>query len=83
MLKSKTIIHSPDVEDEIDTFALDKMIPNSLYHELLNSNNISLILKKNNIPESFYYSRMAYEGKISYRSKKYLDSQVKINLNNI
>jgi HTH-type transcriptional regulator/antitoxin HigA len=81
MLKSKTVVHSDDMEDEMDEFALEKMIPKKIY-DVLNNNNVNVkdICNKNNIPLSFYYSRLAYEGKISYNSKKLLDSHIKINL---
>lgn len=80
MLKSKIVVHSDDLEDEVDQYALDKMIPTSIYEELLSSNNVDDICKKNNIPTSFYYSRLAYEGKISYKSKEYIKSQISIKL---
>jgi len=81
MLKSKTVVHSDDMEDEMDEFGLDKMIPKKIYDELNNNNvNVEDICNKNNIPLSFYYSRLAYEGKISYNSKKLLDSHKKIQL---
>ena len=81
MLKSKTVIHTDEVEDEVDIFALDKMIPSNIYEYLNNnSNEVESICNKNNIPVSFYYSRLAYEGKIKYTSKEYLEYNVKINL---
>lgn len=81
MLKSKTVIHTDEVEDEVDIFALDKMIPSNIYKYLNdNSNEVESICNKNNIPVSFYYSRLAYEGKIKYTSKEYLESNIKIDL---
>lgn len=81
MLKSKTVIHTDEVEDEVDIFALDKMIPSNIYEYLNdNSNEVESICNTNNIPVSFYYSRLAYEGKIKYTSKEYLESNIKIDL---
>ena len=81
MLKSKTVVHSDEIEDEVDAFALDKMIPDNVYSLLIDHPDDEInICKKNNIPLSFYYSRLAYEGRLSYKSKKYLDSLVKLDL---
>ncbi len=81
MLKSKTIVHSDDMEDEVDEFALSKMIDDDIYALLINNEqDAEKICKQNNLPLSFFYSRLAYEGRIKYTSKKYLDSLIKISL---
>ena len=70
-LKNKTII---DDEEKIDEFALNKMIDKKIYNEILdNYENKDKIAKENNIPFCFLYSRLAYEKKIKYNSKEYLN----------
>ena len=70
-LKNKTII---DDEDKIDEFALNKMIDKKIYNEILdNYENKDKIAKANKIPLCFLYSRLAYEKKIKYNSKEYLN----------
>lgn len=81
MLKNKTYEIDEDKEDECNIFALNQMIDNKLWKELkLKPNNYKEILKDNNIPVSFYYSRLAYENIISYKSKEYQDNIGKLEL---
>ena len=73
MLKKKTIIDSD--EELIDDMALEEMIPNNIYKEILNNkSNIKSIAKINSIPLCFIYSRMAKEGIIKYNSIEYLNN---------
>ena len=79
MLKNKTIIENED-EEEIDKQALDEMINEDVYKEILKDfKNKDFILKDNFIPPSFLYTRLAKEGKISYNSKEYLNNIERIN----
>ena len=74
MLKNKTIIENDD-EKEIDNQALNEMINEDVYKRILNDyENRDDILKDNLIPPSFFYTRLAKEGKISYNSKEYLNN---------
>lgn len=80
-LISKIIIED-DMEKEADEFALNKMIDKKIWNEIMNNlDKKDEICKKNNIPFSFMYSRLAYEKYISYNSKEYNDNIEKINLN--
>lgn len=77
-LKNKIIIHDGeiDVENKRDLFALNEMISLSVYKEILdNREKEKDICSKNNIPLSFLYSRLAYEGKIKYSSQEYLKNR--------
>ena len=77
-LKNKTIIDN-DIEDDIDIEALEYMIPNNTYKEVLsNYDNKDIIAMNNNIPLCFLYSRLAKDGKISYSSKEYINNIEKI-----
>lgn len=77
-LKKNTLVDDND-EDEMDELALNEMISNSLYDEILsNYSNREEICKKNNIPLCFLYTRLAKEGVISYNSKEYLNNLEKI-----
>ena len=78
--KSKVIINgSDDEEKRADNFSLNEMIPNDIYKLILdNFDKKDKIAKENNIPLCFLYSRLAYEGKISYKDKNYLESREKI-----
>ena len=81
MAKNKIIINDGDIdlEDNRDKFALEQMINNKLYKKiLLNRKEEKELCLNNNIPLCFLYSRLAYEGKISYKSKEYLDNREKI-----
>ena len=74
-LKNKTIIENLDEEDEMDKFALEQMIPKLIYNTILsNYNEKEKIAKQNNIPLCFLYTRLAKDGKISYKSKEYLNN---------
>ena len=78
MLKNKVLIDSD--EKVIDELALNEMIPKDLYESLLKSDlDIEKTLHKNKIPLNFFYTRLAFEGKIKYNSKKYLNHIEKIN----
>lgn len=68
--KSKIIVEDSE-EEKCDTFALNQMIPSNLWEEIKNSTIPEKICKENQIPLCFLYSRMAYEGIISYSSKEY------------
>lgn len=78
--KSKVIINgSDDEEKRADNFSLNEMIPENIYKLILdNFDKKDKIAKENNIPLCFLYSRLAYEGKISYKDKNYLESREKI-----
>lgn len=79
-LISKIIIED-DMEKEADEFALNKMIDSKIWTDIINNlDKKEEICKKNNIPLSFMYSRLAYEKYISYNSKKYNDNIERINL---
>ena len=58
------------------------LVNNHIYEEIKNNYGdnsfINDISKNNNIPLSFIYSRLAYEGMISYKSKEYNESIEKI-----
>lgn len=72
-LKNKIIINDNDNnEKEIDNYALNLMIANDIWNEIKDNPSLgeSLCIK-NNIPLCFLYSRLAYEGIISYKSKEY------------
>lgn len=78
-LKAKT--YEIDDEEKIDNYALDKMIDNNTWEYLKNKpSDYKKILDDNKIPLSFYYSRLAYDGLVSYKSKEYQDNIEKINL---
>lgn len=71
-LKNKTIVDED--EKEIDELALNEMIPNDIYQEMiLNVSDREKIAKENKIPLSFLYTRLAMEGKIDYSSSEYLN----------
>ena len=73
MLKNKIIIDND--ENEIDKLALNEMIPNNIYLEILNNQSqIKNISIENDIPLCFIYTRLAKEGIISYSSKDYLNN---------
>lgn len=79
MLKSKVVIEEDSDEDEIDSLALNMMIDNKVYNEIINDyNNREEIAKKNKIPLCFLYSRLAKEGRIKYTSKDYINNIEKI-----
>lgn len=75
-LKSKIIINNNNEEKDRDKFALNQMINDNIYKEILNNRDKEKeICKKNNIPLSFLYSRLAYEKIIKYNSKEYLENR--------
>lgn len=79
MLKSKVVIEEDSDEDEIDSLALNMMIDDKVYNEIINDyNNREEIAKKNKIPLCFLYSRLAKEGRIKYTSKDYINNIEKI-----
>ena len=72
-LKNKVLIEND--EKDIDKEALNLMIPENIYEQILNDyDNRDLIAKENNIPLCFLYTRLAYDKKISYKSKEYLQN---------
>lgn len=76
-LKSKTIVEED--EENIDNFALNEMIDDKTYKQILeNYDNKDIIATSNNIPLCFLYSRLAYEGKIKYSSREYIKNIEKI-----
>jgi len=78
-LKNKVLIENDIEEDNIDLLALNEMINDKIYEEILNDfENKDKIAKDNNIPLCFLYSRLAKEGKISYKSKEYLKNVERI-----
>ena len=79
ILKKKTVVDDEDNESEMDKLALNEMIDDNIYKEILKDISKSKeISKKYNIPLGFIYSRLAYDKKISYTSKVYLSSREKI-----
>lgn len=55
------------------------MIPSNIWNTIKeNKNNITKLCIENNIPLCFVYSRMAYEGLISYNSKEYNEHKERI-----
>lgn len=79
LLKKTTIIENED-EEEIDNMALNEMIPEKVYKEILNNyNNRELIANNNNIPLCFLYTRLAKDGIIEYSSLDYLNNIERIN----
>lgn len=67
------------LEKKADEFALNQMIDNKVWNEILNNmNNKEEICKNNLIPLSFLYSRLAYLGYINYSSKEYNFNKEKI-----
>ena len=77
--KSKVIINEEESEREMDDFSLNEMIPSSIWRQIIDNLDIAeKICNENNIPLCFLYSRLAYEGIISYSSKDYNDHKEKI-----
>ena len=74
-LISKIEVEDIDEEKE-DNFALDKMIPNDIWNEIISYNKIdekliNNICEKNNIPKCFVYGRLAKLNYISFSDKIY------------
>lgn len=79
--KNKIIIDEEidKLEKRADEFALDQMIDNKVWEEILNNyNKKEEICKKNFIPLSFLYSKLAYLGYIKYSSEEYNNHKEKI-----
>lgn len=72
--KNKIIVDEviDELEKRADEFALNQMIDNKVWKEILNNyDNKEDICRQNLIPLSFLYSRLAYLGHIKYSSKEY------------
>lgn len=72
--KNKIIVDEEidELEKRADEFALNQMIDNKVWKEILNNmDSKEEICKSNLIPLSFLYSRLAYLGYIKYSSKEY------------
>lgn len=55
--------------------ALNNMIDDKIYKKILDNFELKdEIAKENNIPLCFLYSRLAYDKKIAYSSKEYLNN---------
>ena len=69
-LKNKIMVNNEETsEKEMDNFALNQMIPDNIWNNVkIDPLEKEKICKDNNIPLCFLYSRLAYEGIISYRS---------------
>lgn len=81
MAKNKIIIYNDIKEEETkkDKFALNCMIEENIWKQILKEpNNKEKICKENKIPLCFLYTRLAYEGLISYKSKEYINNREKI-----
>ncbi len=66
-------------EKELDQLALNEMIPEKLYYDMLyDKSNREKIAKENKIPLCFFYTRLAMEGRIPYSSEEYLEHIEKI-----
>lgn len=72
-LKNKIMVNNEETsEKEMDNFALNQMIPDNIWNNVkIDPLEREKICKDNNIPLCFLYSRLAYEGIISYKSKEY------------
>ena len=72
-LKNKIMVNNEETsEKEMDNFALNQMIPDNIWNNVkIDPLKREKICKDNNIPLCFLYSRLAYEGIISYKSKEY------------
>lgn len=72
--KNKIIVDDEEntKETSADDFALNQMINNKIWEEILNNyEKREEICRKNNIPLSFLYSRLAYQKYIKYTSNEY------------
>lgn len=72
-LKNKIMLNNEETsEKEMDNFALNQMIPDNIWNNVkIDPLEREKICKDTNIPLCFLYSRLAYEGIISYKSKEY------------
>ena len=69
--KAKILIDD-EVETEADLFALNEMMPEKTWEEILNNyDQREAICQRENIPLCFLYGRLAYNGLIKYSSKEY------------
>lgn len=85
MAKSKYItLSDEELEVEADKFALNQMIDEDTWVDLINSNDIVTsiynISNKKNIPLCFIVRNLAYKGYIKYTDKVYLDNIEKIDI---
>lgn len=78
--KNKTIIEDDSTKEDLcDIFALNQMIPEDIWQEIIsNYSRKEEICIKNKIPLCFLYSRLAHDGKITYTSKEYNSHREKI-----
>lgn len=78
--KNKIIIDEDENnEKEMDIYSLNQMIPIDIWDKVkTNLDSAEEICIENKIPLCFLYSRLAYEGIISYSSKKYNNHREKI-----
>lgn len=69
--KAKILVDD-EVETEADLFALNEMIPEKTWKEILNNyDQREAICQRDDIPLCFLYGRLAYNGLIKYSSKEY------------
>lgn len=79
--KNKVIVDEglEEVESKADEFAINQMIDENIWKEILNNyNDRENICKKNNIPLCFLYTRLAHESYIKYTSDEYNKHREKI-----
>ena len=80
--KNKIIVYDDDLKEEEkqrDKFALNCMIEEKVWKQIIeNPEGKEKLCKENKIPLCFLYTRLAYEGLISYKSKEYLSNREKI-----
>lgn len=80
--KNKIIVYddtSKEEEKQRDKFALNCMIEEKIWKQIIeNYDKKEKLCKDNQIPLCFLYTRLAYEGLISYKSKEYLNNREKI-----
>ena len=69
--KAKILVDD-EVETEADLFALNEMIPEKTWKEILNNyDQREAICQRDDIPLCFLYGKLAYNGLIKYSSKEY------------
>lgn len=75
--KSKVIIDGEDeIEKRADAFAINQMISEKIYNEIMNNYyDREIICKREKIPLCFLYSRLAKEEKIKYNDKLYINNR--------
>ena len=75
------VVELDEDEKDADIFSLNQMIPSAVW-ELIKNNKEKRekICLDNDIPFCFLYSRLAYEGLISYSSREYNDHMEKISI---